>query len=195
VSRQVPPTQAEARKECLATLSRRLAEIVGDMGFEVGTCPQKHTAKHFDTIGTICFICATEAARSEAGTEPNLSAHKHYRAWLDDMVRRRKAILADPGAHPEWRIERGPAWPYAERCDLLEPIERAFARQNPAHSLTVTVHQDGSASAAWSIEGVLYAGAGLIEAEARCDALLTAIERLGWRPAAAQPGDDTRPQE
>lgn len=110
-------------------LSRAVAEIVGGDGFEVGACPQGHPHGHFDQIGNVCFVCASEAARAAAGTEPNLSARRHYHAWLEKMVQLRKAIIADPAAHPEWHIGRGEPKPYAKSLDLLVPVVDAWCER------------------------------------------------------------------
>ncbi len=104
-------------------LSRAIAEIVGDDGFEIGSCPQGHDARMLlsaDKVGGVCSSCLYGAAHDAA---------KHYHGslyWEKRGVADERLRTED---HPEWRIQRGKPKPYAEEPSLIIPVAERTARQ------------------------------------------------------------------
>ena len=140
----------------IADLSRKVAEIVGDDGFEIGSCPQGHDAMQYRPYyphrpyyprktptlvnGSVCPVCLERAVDSRLRSQPHLIKGNDYRdearesAWLvaawslEDMWRARSVAI--PTWHPEWRIGRGEPKPYAESLDLLVPVVEAWCKRH-----------------------------------------------------------------
>ncbi len=103
-------------------LSRAVAEIVGDEGFERGACPQGHGAEMMlsgDKVGDVCPSCLYGAAH-DAAKQYHGMAYWEKRGAAEERLRSED--------HPEWRIGRGEPKPYAESLDLLVPVVEAWCQ-------------------------------------------------------------------
>lgn len=127
-------------------LSRAVAEIVGDDGFEAAEwCPGNHHNIDEDLehpigpVGRICINCvggAVSAAMDSEGDPVPDGGTQAYaerlRRFWDRHLDFTKRAEEHPEEHPEWRIGRGKPKPYAEDPSLMIPVVQAWCVRHHA---------------------------------------------------------------